>query len=264
MTNRLRQIADAVRAAGEMSVADLAELTSASEMTVRRDLEALAAQGVLERFRGGARSLLLRGEETPFALRAGDGAERKRRLAAEVAGLIADGEAVVVDGGTTCLEVARALRGRRLTAMPLSLHSANALAGGGRVTLLLPGGEARPGELGLVGPLAEASLAALRFDTAVIGCCGLTAADGLTAYDLPEAAVKRAAIRAARRVVAVTEGAKLTRTALAHVADASDLDLVVTDDTAPEEARAALAAAGTVVRVAGDAGEAVSAGDAGR
>ncbi|MGQ4514669.1 DeoR family transcriptional regulator [Streptomyces sp. DW26H14] len=253
MMNRLRRIADAVRAAGEMSVADLAELTAASEMTVRRDLEALAGQGVLERYRGGARSLLLRGEETPFALRVEEGVERKRRLAAEVAELISDGEAVVVDGGTTCREVARALHGRRLTVMPLSLHTANALTGGARPTLLLPGGEARPGELGMVGPLAEASLAALRFDTAVVGCCGLTAADGLTAYDLPEASVKRAAMRASRRVIAVTEGAKLTRTALAHVADADALDLVVTDDTAPAAERAALEAAGTTVRIVPDA-----------
>ncbi|WP_030898665.1 DeoR/GlpR family DNA-binding transcription regulator [Streptomyces sp. NRRL F-5126] len=249
MVNRLRQVADAVRAAGEMSVADLAELTGASEMTVRRDLETLAEQGVLERYRGGARSLLLRGDETPFALRADEGLDVKRRIAAEVAGLVADGEAVVVDGGTTCREVARALRGRRLTVMPLSLHTANALAGASGLTMLLPGGEARPGELGLVGPLAEASLAALRFDTAVIGCCGLTVADGLTAYDLAEAAVKRAAIRSARRVIAVADGAKLTRTALAHVAAATALDVVVTDGTAPAPELTALEAAGTTVRL---------------
>lgn len=62
-TDRLRQITESVREAGRMSVAELAGLTGASEMTVRRDLEALSAQGVLERYRGGARSLLLRGEE---------------------------------------------------------------------------------------------------------------------------------------------------------------------------------------------------------
>lgn len=62
---RLRQITDAVRAAGSVGVAELAALTGASEMTVRRDLEALAEQGVLERYRGGARSLLLRGAEPP-------------------------------------------------------------------------------------------------------------------------------------------------------------------------------------------------------
>lgn len=247
-TDRHRRIVDAVSGAGQLSVAELVELTGASDMTIRRDLEVLADQGVLERYRGGAKSLLLRGQEPPFALRSQEGLDVKRRLAAEVAGLIADGESVVVDSGTSCLEVAHALRHRRLTVMPLSLHAANALAGAPELRLLFPGGEPRPGELALTGPLAEASLASLRFDTAVIGCCGLTAADGLTAYDLADAAVKRAAMASARRVVVVTEGAKLTRTALAFVARADALDAVVTEADAPAEATEALAAAGVSVR----------------
>jgi DeoR/GlpR family transcriptional regulator of sugar metabolism len=247
-TDRLRQITDAVREAGRVGVAELAGLTGASEMTIRRDLEILADQGVLERYRGGARSLLLRGDEPPFALRAREGLEAKRRIAAEVAGLIADGESVVLDSGTTCLEVAHALEHRRLTVMPLSLHAANALTGAPQLTLLVPGGQPRPGELALTGPLAAASLAALRFDTAVIGCCGLNATNGLTAYDLDDAAVKRAAIASARRVIAVAEAAKLSHTALAFVAPASALHAVVTDETAPHEETDALATAGVTVR----------------
>src|SRR3954454_7427452 len=114
-TERLRQITDAVRAAGQMGVAELAESTGASEMTIRRDLELLAEQGVLERYRGGARSLLLRGEEPPFALRAQEGADVKHRIAVEVAALLADGESVLLDSGTSCLAVARKLQDRRLT-----------------------------------------------------------------------------------------------------------------------------------------------------
>ncbi|WSJ82712.1 DeoR/GlpR family DNA-binding transcription regulator [Streptomyces sp. NBC_01304] len=247
---RLRQITEAVRERGSSSVAELAELTGASEMTIRRDLEALAEQGVLERYRGGARSLLLRGEEPPFALRAQEGLEVKRRIAAEVAALIADGESVVLDSGTTCLEVARLLVNRRLTVMPLSLHAANVLTDAPQLTLLLPGGQPRRGELALTGPLTEASLAALRFDTAIVGCCGLTAGDGLTAYDLADAAVKRAAIASSRRVIAVAEAAKLSRTALAHVIPATALHAVVTDDKAPTDATEALSAAGVTVRKA--------------
>ncbi|MFF2522813.1 DeoR/GlpR family DNA-binding transcription regulator [Streptomyces liangshanensis] len=245
---RLRRITEAVRETGRSSVAELAGLTGASEMTIRRDLEVLAEQGVLERYRGGARSLLLRGEEPPFALRAQDGREAKARIAAEVAGLIADGESVVVDSGTTCLEVARALHGRRLTVMPLSLHAANALTDAPELTLLLPGGRPRPGELALTGPLTLASLAALRFDTAVLGCCGLTAADGLTAYDLDDAAVKRAVVASSRRVVAVADAAKFSRTALALVAPATALHVVVTDHAAPDDETDALTAAGVTVR----------------
>lgn len=247
-TDRLRQITDAVREAGRLGIAELAALTGASEMTIRRDLEVLAEQGVLERYRGGARSLLLRGEEPPFALRAQEGQETKRRIAAEVAELIADGESVVLDSGTTCLEVARALEHRRLTVLPLSLHAVNALSGAPQLTLLVPGGRPRPGELALTGPLTAASLAALRFDTAVIGCCGVTAEDGLTAYDLDDAAVKRAAVASSRRIIAVAEAAKLTRTALAFVAPAAALHALVTDEGAPDEEIDALRTAGVTVR----------------
>lgn len=249
-TDRLRQITDAVREAGRMGVAELALLTGASEMTVRRDLELLAEQGVLERYRGGARSLLLRGEEPPFALRAGEGHDAKVRIAALVAGLLADGESVVLDSGTSCLEVARELTPRRLTVMPLSLHAVNALAGAPQLTLLVPGGRPRPGELALTGPLTLASLAALRFDTAVVGCCGLNAEDGLTAYDLEDAAVKRAAMSASRRVIAVADAAKFSRTSLAFVAPVTALHAVVTDAAAPAEETAALAAAGVTVHTA--------------
>lgn len=246
--DRHRQITDAVRRAGRLSVAELAERTGTSEMTVRRDLELLAEQGLLERYRGGARSVLLRGDEPPFALRASEGVEVKQRIAAAVAEMIADGEAIVIDAGTTCLAVARALARRRLTVMPLSLHATNALVGAPQLRLLLPGGEPRPGELALTGPLAEASLATLRFDTAVIGCCGLTAANGLTAYDLADAAIKRAAIASAHRVIVVAEAAKLSRTALALVAPAAALHAVVTTADAPDEEVGALKALGVAVR----------------
>ncbi|GAA2616739.1 DeoR/GlpR family DNA-binding transcription regulator [Dactylosporangium fulvum] len=246
ISDRHRRILDAVQQAGQLGVTQLAELTGTSEMTVRRDLEQLADQGMLERYRGGARSLTLRGEEPPFAVRMHEGSDAKRRIAEAGAGLIADGEAVVLDSGTTCLEVARLLTPRRLTVMPLSVHAANALVGAPQLRLLLPGGEPRPDELALTGPLAQASLAALRFDTAILGCCGLTAA-GLTAYDLADAAIKRAIIASAHRVIAVADPAKFSRTALAFVAPVSALDMVVTTDDASDEDTTALAAAGAIV-----------------
>jgi len=247
-TDRLKMITDTVRSSGQMSVAELAELTGASDMTIRRDLEVLAQQGMVERYRGGARSVTLRGEEPPFALRAQEGLDVKRRIADEVATLIADGEAVLIDSGTTCLEVARALAHRRLTIMPLSLHAANALTGAPQLRLLLPGGEPRTGELALTGPLTENSLAALRFDTAVIGCCGLNTANGLTAYDLADAAIKRAAIASAHRVIAVADAGKFSRTGLAFVTTATALDAIVTDDDAPRVETDALTAAGVAIR----------------
>ncbi|ACU77461.1 transcriptional regulator, DeoR family [Catenulispora acidiphila DSM 44928] len=247
--DRHRQIARVVKESGSATVPELAELTGASEMTIRRDLDVLAAQGVLERVRGGARTLLLRGEEPPFALRAHEAIEAKRRIAAEVSALIADGETVVLDSGTTCLEVARLLHQRPVTVMPVSLQAIRVLSENpGQASLLVPGGRPRTAEGALTGPLTLASLAALRFDTAVIGCCGLSAAEGLTAYDLDDAAVKKASITSARRVILATDGSKLGRTAHAYVGPSSLLHTLVTDDAAPAEELAALEAAGTVVK----------------
>ncbi len=242
-------IAQAVRETGRVTVQELADLTGASEMTIRRDLDALAAQGVLERVRGGARTLLLRGEEPPFALRAHEGVEAKRRIAAEVSALIADGETVFLDSGTTCLEIAHLLRRRPVTVMPLSLQAVHVFGETpGPATLMVPGGQPRAAEGALTGPLTLASLAALRFDTAVMGCCGLSAAQGLTAYDLDDAAVKKAAIAVARRIIVATDSTKLGHTAYAHVGPSTLLHTVVTDSAAPADEISALEDAGTVVK----------------
>ncbi|GAA3687295.1 DeoR/GlpR family DNA-binding transcription regulator [Nonomuraea antimicrobica] len=240
-----------MRTHDSVSVAELAVEHGVSEMTIRRDLDELAQQGVVRRVRGGALSLLLRGEEPPFGVREQEAVEAKRRIGAEVAALIADGEAVVLDGGTTVLEVARALVDRRVTVLPLALQAVRVLATAPRVRLVLPGGEVRKGELNVMGPLAESSIRALRFDTAVIGCCGLSAEHGLTAHDLPEVAVKQAAIGAARRVVVACDSGKFTRTAFGAVCPIDRLDVVVTDPGIPPEERDALVAAGALVREAG-------------
>jgi DeoR/GlpR family transcriptional regulator of sugar metabolism len=240
-------IVERLRRDGRVDVAALAAEFATSEVTVRRDLDVLADSGVLRRVRGGAISLLMRGEELPFAMRQVESVGAKERIGAMAAALLRDGEAVVVDSGTSGLAVARALTGRRLTVMPLSLHGALALSASPSIRLMLPGGTARFGEGSLVGPMAEASLAALRFDTAFLTCCGLSLDHGVTAHDVQDAAVKRAARAAASRVVLVAEGAKFARTALAVVCPARDVDIVVTDQAAPEEAVGRLRAAGVEV-----------------
>jgi len=212
-----------------VDVASLARELDTSEVTVRRDLDALAAAGVLRRVHGGAVSLLLRGEDLPFALREQTDAEAKARIARAAAALVTDGEAVIVDSGSTGLAVARALAGRRLTVVPMSLPAATLLVTDGATTVKLPGGTATPGEGALVGPLADATLRSLRVDTAFVTCCGLNATDGVMAYDDAEAVTKRTAMTSARRRVLVAEAAKLQRSALAVIGPVSDVHVMVTD-----------------------------------
>lgn len=235
---------------GRVDVADVASSFAVSEVTVRRDLDELARAGILRRVRGGAVSVRMRGEGLPHAMRRLEHTAAKERIATAAAALAADGEAVCVDSGTTAAELARRLATRRLTVMPFSIQAVAALAGSSTARILLPGGSVTPDEGAIVGPLLEQSLRGLRFDTVFLSCCGASIDDGIAAHDLEDAAAKRAMISAGRRIVLIAEGAKFTRSAMSIVCGFSDIDVVVTDDTAPVTVLEALRAAGVEVIVA--------------
>jgi DeoR/GlpR family transcriptional regulator of sugar metabolism len=213
----------------QVSVGELAKLADCSEMTIRRDLEHLEEQGVLRRVHGGAESLLLRAVEAPYAVRALTAREAKERIGKVTAALLGDGETVIIDTGTTALEVARALSGRQMTVAALSLHAIQVLAGDGTIRLLVPGGLVRPGELALNGDQTERMFVDFRFDTLILGCCGIDADNGATAYDLDDVRVKRAARRSAKRTIAVATADKLGRVTFGHICPAEQIDVLVTD-----------------------------------
>jgi DeoR/GlpR family transcriptional regulator of sugar metabolism len=249
-SERVGQLVEALRRDGRVEVTRTAVEFGVAEMTIRRDLDQLVDRGVARRVRGGAVNLLMRGEELPFAMREVEAVDAKRRIAGIVADLIGDGEAVGLDSGTTALETARAMVARRITVMPLSLHAATVLAAGAGVRLMMPGGECRPGEQAMVGPLALASIAAVRFDTVVLGCCGVSPEGNVMAHDLGDAAVKQALLASAGRSVLALDGAKFGRGALAVIRGLSTFDVVVTDATAPASVLAGLRADGVEVRLA--------------
>jgi DeoR family transcriptional regulator, fructose operon transcriptional repressor len=245
-SQRLSELLDLLRRHGRVDVGAAAATFGTAEMTIRRDLDQLAAQGVARRVRGGAVSLLMRGDELPFAMREMEAGDTKRRIGAAVAASIRDGEAVLLDSGTTAIEVAHALADRRLTVMPMSLHAAMALAASRSTRVLLSGGEARPGELAMTGPIARAGIAAVRFDTVVLTACGLGSGT-VTAYDLGDAEMKQAMLGAANRVVLAADSSKFGRSSLAVVCDTATVDVLVTDMDAPADEVARLRDAGVEV-----------------
>jgi DeoR/GlpR family transcriptional regulator of sugar metabolism len=248
--DRQRVIVEHLQDAGRVSVTDLVAATGASDMTIRRDLDYLAAQGVLKRVHGGAVSAMPSGLEPPFAARATAATGAKQAIAKLAAEQIRDGETVVLDSGTTALEVARLLRDRTVTVMPLSLQVAQELMGAPGIRLLMPGGEPRPGELAMVGPLTLASLRSLRFDVAVLSPCAFSLEAGMTAFDLGDAEVKQQALAVSTRSMVLVDGAKWDRAALAYICPADRPDLIITDSSAPEDDRAVLAQRGVLIQIA--------------
>lgn len=232
--DRHRTIAEILRRQSGASVEELMQACAASGATIRRDLEILAGHGVLRRVHGGARSLIGQGRNPGYGQRELEERDAKARIAAAVARLLADREHVWLDSGSTATEVARALAGRELTLMPMSLQALNAAAQGdgtqaSRPSLLLPGGSVMPGELSFRGPLAESNIRSLRFDTAVVTPCAMDFQDGLLAHDLDDAAVKRAGLQSASRVVVAASAAKWRATARVLVAGLDRVDTLVTD-----------------------------------
>jgi DeoR/GlpR family transcriptional regulator of sugar metabolism len=235
---------------GQVSVADLSERLSVSEMTARRDLEFLERDGLARRIHGGAVTTVSRSFETPYAARAYDNQAAKRAIGVRVADLIVAGETVIIDAGTTAVEVARALRDRaNLLVCPLSLQAAAELADRPGIRVLVPGGELRQGEQMFVGEVARATLASLRFDTYVMAVGGVSSEDGFTDFSLDDVAVKHAALRSSRRCVVACDSSKLGKVGFAQIGPLSVATAIVTDSPSDAD-RAWLADAGLDVVVA--------------
>jgi DeoR/GlpR family transcriptional regulator of sugar metabolism len=219
---------------GEVTVAELSRQASVSEMTIRRDLEALERKGLLRRVHGGAISPVSRGYEPPFALRASRRADIKVAIGRRAAQLVGESEALIIDVGTTPLELARALADRTgLTVLTPNLRAADVLAQNPALRVIVTGGIARAGELSLVGDLAERAFADLRCDTVFLGAGGIDPDAGVTEFNLDDARVKRQALASARRCVVLADATKLERVAVASVCPLERVDILVTDDSAP-------------------------------
>ncbi|MDP9168157.1 MAG: DeoR/GlpR family DNA-binding transcription regulator, partial [Actinomycetota bacterium] len=167
---RRTRIEERVHAEREVGYADLAAEFDVSEMTIRRDMEALEALGVVRRVVGGAIALKGKDSEPTFETRIADAAEEKRHIADAVAELIGPGETLILDSGSTALAVAQSLRGRRLglTILTPSVLAALELVDEADTTVVLTGGELRPSELSLIGPAAEDTLSNYNCDTFVM------------------------------------------------------------------------------------------------
>lgn len=252
-TRRMR-IGQIVAEEGEAAFATLATDFGVSEMTIRRDVEALEKAGLVRRVFGGVIAASGTGFEPPYGERAGHAAGTKGRIGQAIADSLRPGETVFLDSGSTVASVAHALRGRRLglTVLTPSIVVATALADEPDTRVTLIGGEVRAGELSVIGHDAEQMIARYNCDTFVAGVAGVDATRGLTEYHPQEASVKRVAVARSSRVIVGADSTKLGQVLLVTVAELSDVAILVTDAIAHPTLDAAREAGVTVVTVEPD------------
>ena len=226
--DRQTRILDLIEVHETLLTQEIADKVGVSGATIRRDLQELAARGLLARTHGGAvrlqRSLT---QEPAFAAKSARMQTEKMAIADYAAAQIQDGSTVIFDAGTTILAVAQRLAGRPLTAIALDLPAAQALAVGATEVLLL-GGRVRSNSFSITGPWTEEQLRSLRADVFMMGAHAVDER-GISNAVIEEATVKRLAVEVSHKTMLLADHTKFGWRAMTQVCALDQVQQVVTD-----------------------------------
>jgi DeoR/GlpR family transcriptional regulator of sugar metabolism len=248
---RQSRILDEVQRRGAVRVSELSRQLDVSDMTIRRDLDTLAAQGRLDKVHGGATTKRPPSTEEPgFEAKWVRQTAEKTAIAAAAAGLVAPGSAVGLSAGTTTWTLARELatvpgltvvtNSTRVADVLLSVGQATGpRTGHGPANVILTGGVRTPSDA-LVGPIAVAALESMHLDLVFLGVHGMDPRAGYTTPNMLEADTDRALVAAGRRLVVVADHTKWETVGISTIVDLADADVVVTDDGLTADAQATL------------------------
>ena len=249
---RRKRILELLKASGTLSLRELAEAVQSSEVTVRRDVRALEADGLLERHHGGA-SLPgeLSSREPTFVQKTQVATAEKAAIADLAAALVEDGDAIVIGPGTTAHALARRLTGHsELAVVTNSLLVAQTLSDSPRIEVVMTGGTLRGSIQALVGSSAEHALSELRARRAFISGNGLTAERGLSTPNVQVAGIDRALAAAAEEVVVLADHTKIGVDAMVQTVPTERIDHLVTGEEASPEELHELSTRGVRIHVA--------------
>lgn len=243
---RQSEIVARARENGTVRVADLASVLDVSEMTIRRDIDALVAGGLLDRVHGGAKVPGgLSTDEPGFDRKLARQEHEKEAIAREALSLVEPGSAIGLSAGTTTWRLARLLATQSgLTVVTNSVQIASvfyiqAAETGGGANVILTGGEHTPSDA-LVGPIAISALRQLHLDTLFLGVHGMDDGVGFTTPNMLEAEANRAFVAAARRTVVLADHTKWGTIGMSTIAQLSDASVVITDNGLPRRAQETL------------------------
>src|SRR3954470_3949296 len=247
---RRKLLLDRIARQGFATLDELVKSLGVSESTVRRDLEALDLAGVVKRTHGGAVYAPAEARAMPaFDERITSATLEKRAIGQAAAALIDDGDTVLLDGGTTTLEVARALQGRPVQVVTNSLPIAQLAASHNEADLILLGGYVYPRTGVALGPLAIASMQGIRVRKAILGAGGIMA-EGIYNSNLLLVETERQMMSCGQEVMIVADHTKFGRLALARLCGLDEVQHLVVDPGLPDSYRGLLDSAGVRIHIA--------------
>lgn len=225
---RKTEILQLVKIGKPVTVTSLSQNFGVSESTIRRDLQELEDNGLIQRTHGGAISVQT-GFEMSFQEKEIRFLTEKRQIAVLAANLVQDGETVLLDSGTTTLEIARLLCSKKITVATNSMDIAQVFSEETGVETLLLGGTLRKNTRSLVGYLTNDALRRMYFDKVFLAANGIDVEFGITTPNLTEAETKQYMLHAGKEKIVVADHSKLGQRSLCRVCGLEDLDLLITD-----------------------------------
>lgn len=246
---RQKLILELLKEHRSVKISDLSERLSVTRETIRKDLYELEEKGLAKKVHGGA--ILDRTNiEAKYIKRKTINVEEKKAIAKKAAAFVEDGDALYIDLGTTTLSFAQEIKNKsNLTIITNSLPIAMELSQDTNFEVLLPGGKIRNNELSLSGPIASKSVEDLYVDKAFIGVAGISTQSGYTNIHIGEAEFTRIMLKKSQMKIVMADYSKFNVTTMHRIANLSDIDLLITDDKAPNELLSMISETGVKVEV---------------
>lgn len=249
VAERYEKIVSLVNERGSIRVSELSELCQVTEETIRRDLDRLERAGRLQRSHGGAvnvKETTLQ-QEIPYAVREITNAEEKKRIAREAIKRISPKDRILLDASSTAWYMAAEVPDIELTVLTNSIKVATELSSKEKIEVISTGGILAQRSLSFVGPLAERSLDAYYVDKVFLSCKGVHLERGISESSELQARIKQRMIGMADEVVLLADSAKFGVQSFTHVADLSQVDVMITDRRMPKDAIEQLESRGVTV-----------------
>jgi DeoR family transcriptional regulator of aga operon len=249
---RRKEILEILNVEGEVFVEHLSKKFVVSEVTIRKDLDTLEKSKLLLRARGGAIKLKSGvGVDYRISEKHRLNYKEKTLIGQYAAALVSNGETILVDGGTTTLEMVNHLPlDIELTVITNALNIANVLSGHAKVNVIVPGGSLRKNSLSLVGPLAEKAIKDFYVDKTFLGVDGIDPGKGIYTPNIEEAYLNQMMISLADQTIILSDSSKFNRKSLNLICTPKDIDVLITDENIHPENIKGLEDAGVKVIVA--------------
>lgn len=234
-TKRRMELFACLQAEGSVSVNALAERFDVSAMTIRRDFALFERQGLITTNYGGATLKQGAGIEPSFSLKLGQMRDAKRRIAQQAASYIQNGDTVLLDCGSTTLEVIHYLGRKKITLITGSWPAISALHGNPRVTLYLAPGQYDAVSAGVTGAMAIEFFRRFHADIVFMGTQGFCPNHGVTVPDPVDASVKEALLQQGKQKVLLADSSKLGQRFLSRYARFGQFDTIITDQDGTQD-----------------------------